>query len=269
MTDFLRTVSEIARESGAVLAELFSRGVSADAKGTFDVVTEADHVAEKIVLDRIRRAFPSHGVIAEEGGGYRGSSSSHRWHVDPLDGTKNFVRGYPAFSVSLALERDDDLILGVVFDPIRGELFAAERGGGARCNDRPVRVSAVDRLEQSLVATGFPSASRHRHMEIPPLHHVVMRTQGIRRTGSSALDLCYVACGRLDAFWDLGLRSWDVAAGLVLVAEAGGTYSDLRGRPVGWPGPDLLAANPQVHALLVEAFSGVLANATGGGGSPT
>jgi myo-inositol-1(or 4)-monophosphatase len=267
MTDFLRTAIKIAHESGAVLAELFARGASARAKGAFDVVTEADEVAERIVLDRLRLAFPSHGVVAEESGGYRGSSSTHRWHVDPLDGTKNFARGYPAFSLSLALECEGDLVVGVVFDPIRRELFAAERGSGAWCNDQRMHVSSIERLEQCLVTTGFPSAARHRHGDIPPLHHVAMRTQGVRRTGSSALDLSYVACGRLDAFWDVGLRSWDVAAGLVLTSEAGGRYSDLRGRSFDFDSPDLLAANPRVHGLFAQVFSDVLAappmNATG------
>ena len=258
--EYLRVAIEVAREAGAVLAERFAHGsVFTDAKGEFDIVTEADRLAERIVLDHIRVMFPSHGVVAEESGGYRGSSSMYRWHVDPLDGTKNFARGYPAFSVSLALEREGEMVVGVVFDPIRAELFAAEHGGGAWRNHERVRVSSVDRLEQCLLTTGFPSAARHRHLDVPSLHHVAMRTQGVRRTGSSALDLSYVACGRLDAFWDIGLSSWDVAAGLVLVAEGGGTYSDLRGRRFAFTSPDLLASNPNVHQLFVTAFSDVLA----------
>src|SRR5262249_45684200 len=156
-----------------------------------------------IILDRLRREFPSHGVVTEESGEYPGTSSTYRWYVDPLDGSKNFARGYPAFAVSLALACGEQLIVGVVFDPTRGELFLPVHGAGASCNARRIRVSTVSRLEECLVGTGYPSAARHADPNVALLHRVSMTTQGLRRTGSSALDLSYVACGRLDAFWDI------------------------------------------------------------------
>lgn len=257
--DYLRAAVDIARESGALLVDAFGKGVRSEAKDDFDLVTEADRASEDIILRRLLSAFPSHTVIAEESGVRGGSSPAYRWHVDPLDGTKNFVRGYPAFALSLALECAGELVLGVVFDPVRQELFSAERGAGAFCNDERIQVSRVAQLEQCLVTTGFPSAKRHRHLNVQLLCQVSMTTQGLRRTGSSALDLSYVACGRVDAFWDIGLSSWDIAAGLVLVSEAGGRYSDLCGGRFATTAPDLLAANPIVHDSFVEVFTGVLA----------
>src|SRR5262249_47222780 len=152
----------------------------------------------------------------------------------------------PSFAVSLALEDDDQLVVAVVFDPIRGELFAAERGGGAFCNDRPMRVSTTDSLARCLIATGFPSAARHAGSDLGLLERLCMSTHGLRRTGSSALDLTYVACGRVDAFFDIALQRWDVAAALLLVAEAGGRCSDRQGQPVGSPA-DVIAGNDAVH----------------------
>jgi myo-inositol-1(or 4)-monophosphatase len=186
-----------------------------------------------------------------------GSSSSYRWYVDPLDGTKNFARGYPAFSVTLALEHDGELVVGVVFDPLRQELFAAERGSGAFCNHRRIGVSDAASLDQCLIATGFPSATRHGCSDVRLLTELSLATQGLRRTGSSALDLAYVASARLDAFWDIGLKPWDVAAGVLLVSESGGCCSDLRGRHMTLTGTDLLADNGALHEQLVRKFGEV------------
>ena len=255
---FLDIAVDVARESGAMLADAFAKGARSEPKGRFDVVTEADHASEALIVSRIRTEFPSHAVVSEEGGGHAGGPDPYCWYVDPLDGTKNFVRGYPSFAVSLALKCGSELVLGVVFDPIRQELFAAERNAGASCNDQRIGVSRVRRLDQCLMSTGFPSARRHARMNTPVFHHICMTTQGLRRTGSSALDLSYLACGRIDAFWDIGLSAWDVAAGLVLVAEAGGCYSDLRGGRVSFMGPELLADNTLVHDALVQVFSDVL-----------
>ena len=252
---YLQTAVAIAREAGVALRERFARDVRVEAKGRFDLVTDADAAVEASVVAQLRAAFPSHGIVAEESGRHAGTSSVFRWHVDPLDGTKNFARGYPAFSVSLALERDSELIVGVVLDPMRDEMFAGERGGGAYCNGARLQVSRAERLEQCLVTTGFPSAARHGRSLVPQIQELLLQTQGLRRTGSSALDLSYVASGRLDAFWDIGLRSWDIAAGLVLLAEAGGRCSDLRGEPFHFTCHDLLATNARVHAALVSAFS--------------
>jgi len=249
---------DVALESGARLAERFTAGVRAEAKGRFDLVTDADHVAEQIILRRLRAELPSHTLVAEESGESVGSSSSFRWYVDPLDGTKNFARGYPAFSVSLALEHDGELVVGVVFDPLRQELFAAERGSGAFCNERRMRVSDAARLEQCLIATGFPSATRHGCSDMRLLTELSLATQGLRRTGSSALDLAYVASARLDAFWDIGLKPWDVAAGALLVSESGGFCSDLRGGRMTLSGAQLLADNGALHEQLVQKFGEVL-----------
>jgi myo-inositol-1(or 4)-monophosphatase len=247
---------DIAREAGVLLAEAFVAGVEAEAKGRFDIVTTADRAAEALILRRLRDAFPSHGIVAEESGRHRGTSGC-RWYVDPLDGTKNFARGNPSFAVSLAWEDDERLLVGVVFDPMRRELFVAEHGGGAWCNERRIRVSPTDALARCLVATGFPSAARHAAGGLAMLDRLCMSTHGLRRTGSSALDLSYVACGRVDAFWDIGLHRWDVAAAVLLVTESGGYCSDLQGGPVGSPA-DVVAANTTVHQQLIELCRGAL-----------
>jgi len=247
-----------AREAGMVLAARFAAGVQAEAKGRFDLVTDADRAAERIILERLKSEYPSHAVVAEESGQRAGTSSTHRWYVDPLDGTKNFARGYPIFAVSIAMECGGDLVAGVVFDPIRDELFGAERGGGAFCNGRRISVSMACRLDQCLIATGFPSASRHTCPDVRLLSQLSMTTQGLRRSGSSALDLAYVASARVDAFWDIGLQPWDVAAGRLLVTEAGGCCSDFRGGGLTLDAAELLADNGGVHDLLVQAFANVL-----------
>jgi myo-inositol-1(or 4)-monophosphatase len=256
--DFLRAAIEIAEASGALLADCFERDVASYAKSRFDVVTEADHASEALILDRLGFLFPSHGVIAEESGVRVCGDSPYCWHVDPLDGTKNFARGYPAFAVSLALECAGELVAGVVFDPVRQELFSAERGAGAFRNAQRIHVSDIHHLERCLITTGFPSASRHRQLDVDMFHRISMATQGLRRTGSSALDLAYVACGRVDAFWDLGLQSWDVAAGILLVTEAGGRCSAMSGAPFTLCGADLLADNGVVHDAFLQICSGTL-----------
>jgi myo-inositol-1(or 4)-monophosphatase len=255
---FLDVAVDVAQESGAMLVEAFGNGVQSETKGRLDIVTDADRASERLIVGRIRSEFPTHAVVSEEGGGHAGGPDPYCWYVDPLDGTRNFAREYPAFSVSLALKCGDELVLGVVFDPMRQELFAAERQAGAFCNGRRINVSRVRRLEQCLMATGFPSAKRHAKFNTPLFHHICMTTQGLRRTGSSALDLSYVACGRIDAFWDIGLSAWDVAAGVVLVSEAGGCYSDLQGGRVSFSDGELLADNALVHGPLVQAFSDLI-----------
>jgi myo-inositol-1(or 4)-monophosphatase len=253
-SSYLDTALDIAHESGALLAECFAKGVRAEAKGRFDIVTDADHASEAIILARLRSEFPTHALVAEESGD-DARQALYRWYIDPLDGTKNFSRGYPAFTLSLALERAGELILGVVCDPVRQETFFAERGAGAFLNGQPIRVSRVPHLAQCLVTTGFPSATRHPGASMQIFSRVSMSTQGFRRTGSSALDLSYVACGRVDAFWDIGLNPWDVAAGAVLVSEAGGRCSTLCGDPFQIASRDLLAANSAVHGELVQMFN--------------
>src|SRR5438067_1824287 len=237
---------DIARESGALLATYFERRIAFELKGDFDLVTEADRASERLVVERLRSHFPSHSIVAEEGGGHEGSSG-YRWYVDPLDGTTNFAHGYPIYNVTMGLELNGEMQVGVVFDPNRQEMFSAERGAGAYMNNRRIRVSAARRLEDSLVSTGFPSRKRHLNVNIHFYHQMAMATHGVRRGGSAAIDLAYVACGRLDAFWEFGLNSWDMAAGTLLIQEAGGRCTDMKGGTARVRGPHLLVDNGKVH----------------------
>lgn len=254
MSSYLEISAEIAREAGALLATYFERRVPFELKGEYDLVTEADRASERLVVERLRSHFPSHSIVAEEGGGHQGSSE-FCWYVDPLDGTTNFAHGFPMYNVTLALEQSGQLIAGVIFDPERKEMFAAERGSGAYLNHRPIRVSKVARLEESLVATGFPSLKRHQNVNVHFYYQLAMITHGVRRAGSAALDLAYVASGRLDAFWEFGLKPWDMAAGILLVEEAGGKCSDMQGAPAALRGTNVLASNGALHEAIVRKFS--------------
>ena len=256
MPSFLETSMEIAREAGAILSHYFDQKVTYQLKGEFDLVTEADKASEALVVERLRSHFPTHSIMAEEGGG-REAGSEYRWFVDPLDGTTNFFHGFPMFNVTLALERAGEMIAGCIYDPLRDEMFAAERGAGAWLNAKPIHVSKLPRLEEALVATGFPSRKRHQNVNVHFFYQMSMLSQGARRAGSAALDLAYVACGRLDAYWEFGLKPWDMAAGTLLVAEAGGTVSDMHGRPLQISGPHVLADNTLVHAEVLELFGEV------------
>ncbi len=250
---------EIAREAGAILSKYFERRIGYELKAEYDLVTDADRASERFVVERLRTHFPSHGIVAEEGGGYE-STSEHRWYVDPLDGTTNFAHHFPMFNVTLALERAGEIVCGCIFDPLRDEMFSAERGGGAYLNNRRIRVSAVERLENSLAATGFPSRRRHQNVNIHFYYQMAMWSHGVRRAGSAALDLAYVAAGRLDAFWEFGLKPWDMAAGILIAAEAGGKVSDMQGAPASVRGPHLLVDNGLIHdqvlGLFAEVFRG-------------
>ncbi len=258
MASYLETSTEIAREAGALLANYFERRVSYELKGEFDLVTEADRASEKLVVERLRSYFPAHNIVAEEGGGHE-SSSEYRWYVDPLDGTTNFAHGFPMFSVTLGLEQAGELICGCIFDPVRQEMFTAERGSGAYLNNRRIRVSRATRVEDSLVATGFPSRKRHQNINVHFYYQMAMDSHGVRRAGSAALDLAYVAAGRLDAFWEFGLNPWDMAAGVLLVDEAGGKTSDMNGGPVKVRGPHLLADNGLIHSQVLKMFEEIFA----------
>jgi myo-inositol-1(or 4)-monophosphatase len=258
MTSYLETGMEIAREAGALLARYFEKRIPYQLKGEFDLVTEADRASEALVVERLRSRFPTHSIVAEEGGGQQGASE-YRWYVDPLDGTTNFFHGFPMFNVTLGLERAGELIAGCIYDPLRDEMFAAERGGGAQLNGVPIQVSKLARLEECLVATGFPSRRRHLNVNVHFFYQMSMVTHGVRRAGSAALDLAYVACGRLDTYWEFGLKPWDMAAGVLLVAEAGGKVSDMRGGPHELGGPHVLADNGLVHEQALELFGEVFA----------
>ena len=256
MDSYLETAIDIAREAGSLLAHYFERRIGFELKGEFDLVTDADRASERLVVERLRSHFPAHGIVAEEGGGHE-SPSEFRWYVDPLDGTTNFAHGYPVFNVTMGLERAGEMITGVIFDPIRGEMFSAERGSGAYLNQRRIRVSSVSRLEDSLVCSGFPSRKRHLSVNLHFYHQMAMATHGVRRSGSAAIDLAYVACGRLDAFWEFGLNPWDMAAGRLLAEEAGGRVSDMEGKPHRFGAPHLLVDNGHIHDQVVQIFGEV------------
>ena len=234
------------------------RGVAFELKGKFDLVTAADRASEQLVVKRLHEAFPDHGIIAEEGGRAE-MKSEYRWYVDPLDGTTNFAHGFPMFNVTLAIAKGNEVVAGVVFDPERDELFAAERGAGATLNGEKIRVSSAIVLEDSLVSTGFPSRKRHHNVNIHFYYQLAMLTHGVRRGGSAALDLAYTACGRLEAFWEFGLNPWDMAAGTLLVEEAGGKVGDMHGGALDLYGPHLLVDNGHVHTELLELFQEIFA----------
>ncbi len=259
MASYLETCIEIAREAGAVLAQYFDRNIGFEYKGSHDLITAADRASEALVIERLRAHYPSHAIVGEESGSHEGSSG-YCWYVDPLDGTTNFAHGFPFFNVTLALEYEGELIAGVIFDPIRQELFAAEHGGGAYLNNRRISVSAVKKMEESLLATGFPSWRRHRDINVHFFHQAAMVSHGVRRAGAAAIDLAYVACGRMDAYWEFGLNPWDVAAGILIVNEAGGRVTDMRGVPNRLGKPHILASNGAIHdqisTLFVEVFNG-------------
>ena len=248
----------IARQAGTVLLPYFHRRVKVEYKGDVDLVTEADRASEALIVEQLRTWFPDHAVVAEEGSRLAGASA-YRWHVDPLDGTTNFAHGFPVFAVSIALERAGEMVVGVVYDPTRDEMFVAEKGSGAHLNNQPLRVSSVGRLEEALVTTGFPSRKRHKNPNIHLYHQLNMQTHGVRRPGSAALDLAYVAAGRMDGFWEIHLQPWDVAAGKLLVEESGGCVTDMAGEPHRLDSASVVASNRLLHRPLLEALQEVFA----------
>ncbi|MGO9777546.1 MAG: inositol monophosphatase family protein [Terracidiphilus sp.] len=259
--------SAIAREAGAVLRRFFSEGVATEYKGDVDLVTVADRTSEKLIRARLAAAFPEHGIYGEEGTRDR-LEGEFRWYVDPLDGTTNFAHGFPQFCVSLGLEQraaglalDEDgiLVAAVIYDPLRDELFAAERGRGALLNGKPMRVSRTAELAEALTATGFPSHKRHQNPNIHFYQEFTLRSHGVRRAGSAALDLAYVAAGRLDGFWEFNLNPWDTAAGILLVEEAGGQVTDFSGRHFKLDSREILASNGLIHAELLGFFAEMFA----------
>jgi myo-inositol-1(or 4)-monophosphatase len=256
--EFLPAAIPIAREAGALLMEYFGRRVKVEYKGEADLVTEADRRSEALIRQRIRAYWPGHDVFGEENG-LVDTGSEYRWSVDPLDGTTNFAHGFPVFCVSMGLEYKGQRIAAVVYDPTRDELFAAEKGRGAFLNGRSIRVSKTADLKECLVATGFPSRKRHKNPNIYFYHQMTLRTHGVRRAGSAALDLCCVACGRFDGFWEFNLNPWDTAAGVLLVEEAGGTVTRFDGTPFNLDSAQTLATNGLVHQALMSEFEEISA----------
>jgi len=262
----------IAREAGARLREFFAQGVETEYKGDVDLVTVADRTVEKLIRIQLSEAFPDHGVYGEEGTRER-LDGEFRWYVDPLDGTTNFAHGFPQFCVSMGLEQrpsalesaqkepglDGQMVAAVIYDPMRDELYTAERGRGAWLNGKPIHVSRIPVLAEALISTGFPSRKRHDSPNIHFYHEFTLRSHGVRRAGSAALDLAFVAAGRLEAFWEFNLNPWDTAAGILLVEEAGGQVTGFAGQSFELNSQEVLASNGLIHAELVELFKAMFA----------
>src|SRR6184192_2879788 len=253
---FSAPAAAMAREAGALLIQYFRRRVAVEYKGEADVVTVADRTAEELIISRLRARWPEHQIMAEEGSSHK-SASEYRWYVDPLDGTTNFAHGFPVFCVSLGLEYKKRLVAGVVYDPTRDELFTAEQGSGAYLNQERIHVSKIANLAESLLATGFPSHKRHKNPNIFFYHQITLHSHGVRRAGSAALDLCDVACGRFDGFWEFNLNPWDTAAGVLLVEEAGGMVSDFSGGAFQLNSRETVASNGFIHAALLREFEAI------------
>jgi len=267
MISFLEVAIDAAREAGGILLQEFDRPVKISYKGEVDIVTQADKRSEQAIVARLRAHFPKHAIVAEEGGGSE-SDSPFRWHVDPLDGTTNFAHGYPCFAVSIGLEEAGELIAGVVNNPVSGELFTAVKGEGAYLNQKKIHVSPIEKLSTSLLVTGFPSVKRSKNPNIYYYWDFTLRSHGVRRDGSAALDLASVACGRFEGFWEFGLHSWDTAAGVLLVREAGGTVTQFDGQPYRLGDRELLASNGQVHSEMQSVAASVAERTASGAALP-
>jgi myo-inositol-1(or 4)-monophosphatase len=251
-----------------LLMDYFHQHLKIEYKGEADLVTAADRASEVLIRDRIRKQWPTHDVLGEEQG-LSDQGSEYRWYVDPLDGTTNFAHGFPVFCVSMGLERQTakdrasgqlgSRIAAVVYDPTRDELFSAEQGKGARLNGETIRVSKAATLKESLLATGFPSQKRHKNPNIYFYHQITLHTHGVRRAGSAALDLCNVASGRFDGFWEFNLNPWDTAAGVLIVEEAGGKVTRFDGSPFEIDSRETVASNGLIHAALVKEFEEIFA----------
>lgn len=251
---FMTEAEAAVLEAGRYLKENLNARTEIVYKGDVDLVTKFDMEAQDLVSGRLLSAFPDHGILAEEGL-CREGQSEFRWILDPLDGTTNFAHGFPVYSVSLALERKGNVVLGIVYDPMREEIFRAEAGKGATRNGNTIQVSNIKTLGESLLATGFPYDVRTGPVNnLDHWNHFVVEAQAIRRCGSAALDLCYVACGRFDGFWELKLNPWDVAAGTLIVVEAGGRISDFRGQSFSIFDPETLATNGFIHEAMIDVL---------------
>ncbi|HZM88527.1 MAG TPA: inositol monophosphatase family protein [Blastocatellia bacterium] len=246
---------QVAKDAGRLLRDRVGTRINVDHKGSINIVTDVDLASEKLIREAISTYYPRHQVLAEEGG-LSESESEYRWIVDPLDGTTNYAHGYPVFCVSIALECKGAIVLGVVYDPMREELFTAEQGGGAALNNRPIRVSKTAELMQGLLSTGFPyDIKTSKLTNLDHWANFAMNAQALRRDGAAALDLCYVACGRFDGFWELNLSPWDTAAGALIVSEAGGRLTDFSGGAFSNYKPEIVASNGLVHDQMLEVLN--------------
>jgi len=243
-----------ARAAGRLLMDHFGaiEQKDVDRKGAADFVTFVDKGSERLIIERLGAAFPDHRFYAEESS--RSEAGGWRWIIDPLDGTTNYIHGIPVFSIALALEHEGEIRFGLVFDPVHDELFTAEKSHGARCNGEPISVSLIRDPSLALLATGFPFKQKHNLGRfLASFEEIFLQVSGIRRMGSAALDLCHVACGRYEGFWELGLAPWDVAAASLIITEAGGRISDFRGGDEAIWGGNVVASNGHLHELLLAA----------------
>lgn len=251
----MRVMVEAARKAGRSLSRDFGevQNLQVSMKGPGDYVSQADRKAEEIIFTELSRARPGYSFLMEERGAVEGEDAQHRWIVDPLDGTTNFLHGIPLFAISIALERQGQLQAAVVYNPAMDELYTAERGGGAFMNDRRLRVAGRTKLSDSVIGTGIPHLGRGHHGNaLIELRNVMGEVSGIRRMGAAALDLAYVAAGRLDGFWESGLSPWDMAAGLLLIREAGGFASDREGGQDMLDTGNVVAGNETIHRVLLR-----------------
>jgi len=252
--DYKTIAIKAVRAGGEILKENLTKEVRVDYKGAVNLVTNVDHKSEKTIVEIISKEFPDHEILAAEGYGH-GKKFPFKWIIDPLDGTTNYAHRFPFFCVSIGLEVEEKMVLGVVYDPIRSELFLAEKGKGAFLNDEPIRVSVTDDLTHSLLVTGFSYDVRVTAEN--NFNHFVdfsMRAQGVRRTGSAALDFCYIAMGRMDGFWELKLQPWDAAAGSLVVQEAGGRVTDFSGKTYSVYSKEVIASNGRIHEAMVKVL---------------
>lgn len=248
----MKVAEQAARESGKILIDLFGKILSIEKKGEIDLITEADILSENAIIETISENFPEDTMLTEEAS-EQGQISERLWIVDPLDGTTNFAHSFPFFAVSIALQVDKEVVLGVVYNPFMDEYFEARKGEGAFLNKKPIKVSDVKNLKESLVATGFPySVYKDPNGIIGLFKRMIVHVQGVRRPGAASIDLCYVASGRLDGFWEEGLHPWDTAAGSLVVMEAGGIVSNYRGEGYSPFQKSIVAANPHIHPTMLD-----------------
>lgn len=254
MTGLMEFAQNLARQAGELLTEKFTKENQVYYKGSIDLVTEADKMSEELILREISRRYPEHGIMSEESD-QKNEQAALRWIIDPLDGTTNYAHGFPFFCVSIALEEEGDVVLGVIYDPIRDELFTSEKQGGVYCNGRKLLISSVNDLSRSLLATGFPYDIRvSKDNNLNFFCAMAVKAQAIRRPGAAALDLAYLAAGRLDGFWELKLKPWDTAAGCLMVTEAGGIISDMEGKTWNLFSPNLVASNGLIHEQMMSVL---------------
>jgi myo-inositol-1(or 4)-monophosphatase len=248
---------ETARDAGQLLLEKFGRKLTVTKKGDINLVTEADLASEALIVEKIKSYYPKHAILAEEAGEAVkvDGADQWKWIIDPLDGTTNFAHGYPCWCVTLALEHNGEVVIGVTFDPTRNELFAAEKGRGASLNNKPIRVSQTEDLSEALIVTGFPYDFKRREDFARHLTAFLLKSRGVRRDGSAAIDMAYLACGRFDGFWEEGLNPWDMAAGVLLIEESGGHVSRYDNAKFSIYSPPILASNGLIHAQMVAILT--------------